>query len=123
VRQPASVNYVSPNPPSPGIYFLSLGGDSRAAVAAARRSYRLPCFHSRISAGSAGDGFHFDSTRTSSDGSAAYFVARSGPRGQPIPIRDGSLERWLMERNLSAELGDASKCSLGSGGDAMTAQG
>jgi hypothetical protein len=44
--------------------------------------------------------------------------------GQPIPIHDGSLERWPDgERNLSAELGDASKCSLGSGGDAMTAQG
>jgi hypothetical protein len=33
------------------------------------------------------------------------------------------LAEALMERNLSAELGDASKCSLGSGGDAMTAQG
>jgi uncharacterized protein YqjF (DUF2071 family) len=85
-------------PAKPGIYFLSLDADSRAAVAAARRSYRLPYFHSRISAGSAGEGFHFDSTRTSSDGPAAYFVARYGPRGQPIPIRDGSLERWLTER-------------------------
>ncbi len=82
----------------PGIYFLSLDADSRAAVSAARRSYRLPYFQSRISAGSAGEGFHFDSTRTSSDGPAAYFVARYGPEGQPIPVRTGSLERWLTER-------------------------
>jgi uncharacterized protein YqjF (DUF2071 family) len=44
-------------PAKPGIYFLSLDADSPAA-AATRRSYRLPYFHSRISAGSAGEGFH-----------------------------------------------------------------
>lgn len=82
----------------PGIYFLSLDADSRAAVTAARRSYRLPYFHSRISTSSEGDSFRFDSMRTSSDGPRAYFDARYGPEGVPMAIRDGSLERWLTER-------------------------
>ncbi len=82
----------------PGIYFLSLDADSHAAVTAARRSYRLPYFHSRISTSSEGDSFRFDSMRTSSDGPPAYFDARYGPEGGPMAIRDGSLERWLTER-------------------------
>jgi uncharacterized protein YqjF (DUF2071 family) len=81
-----------------GIYFLSLDADSRAAVTAARRSYRLPYFHSRISTSGEGDGFRFESMRTSSDGPPAYFDAAYGPEGEPMAIRDGSLERWLTER-------------------------
>jgi uncharacterized protein YqjF (DUF2071 family) len=82
----------------PGIYFLSLDAGSRAAVHAARRSYRLPYFRSRISAGPERDGFRFDSVRTSSDGPRAYFEARYGPGGERLPQEDGSLERWLTER-------------------------
>ena len=82
----------------PGIYFLSLDAYSRGAVFAARRSYRLPYFHSRISAGRDGDGFRFSSMRTSSDSPPAYFDAGYGPEGAPLAIREGSLERWLTER-------------------------
>lgn len=82
----------------PGIYFLSLDADSPAAVAAARRAYRLPYFQARIAAGRDGDGFRFDCTRVSSDGPPAYFDARYGPAGERMPVRDGSLERWLAER-------------------------
>jgi uncharacterized protein YqjF (DUF2071 family) len=82
----------------PGIYFLSLDADRLAAVAAARRAYRLPYFHAQMSAGRDGEGFHFDSARVSNDGPPAYLDARYGPAGEPIPVRDGSLERWLAER-------------------------
>lgn len=56
----------------PGIYFFSLDADSRAAVTTARRSYRLPYFHSRISTRDDGDGSRFDSTRTSDDGPPSH---------------------------------------------------
>ncbi|HKF83866.1 MAG TPA: DUF2071 domain-containing protein [Solirubrobacterales bacterium] len=82
----------------PGIYFLSLDADSRAAVHAARRSYRLPYFHSRIEVERDGKGIGYDLLRTSGDGPPAYFTARYGPRGGELPVREGSLERWLTER-------------------------
>lgn len=82
----------------PGIYFLSLDTNSRAAVAAARRAYRLPYFHSEIETWRDEEGFCFDLIRTSADGPPAYFKARYGPEGERLPNRPGSLERWLSER-------------------------
>lgn len=82
----------------PGIYFLSLDADSRAAVHAARRTYRLPYFRSRIEVGDDEEGIGYDLHRTSEDGPPAYFAARYGPQGPRLPVRDGSLERWLTER-------------------------
>jgi uncharacterized protein YqjF (DUF2071 family) len=82
----------------PGIYFLSLDADSRAAVFAARRAYRLPYFRSRIRVERGGEGIAWDLLRTSDDGPPAYFVGRYGPRGDELTVRDGSLERWLSER-------------------------
>jgi uncharacterized protein YqjF (DUF2071 family) len=61
-------------PAKPGIYFLSLDVDAVQLSPPPAAHIGFPHFHSRISAGSAGQGFHFDSTRTSSDGPAAYFV-------------------------------------------------
>jgi uncharacterized protein YqjF (DUF2071 family) len=84
----------------PGIYFLSLDAGSDLAVRAARLSYRLPYFRSRIETAkeSGGESFSFDSTRTSGDGPPAGFRARYGPDGPELPVEDGSLERWLTER-------------------------
>ncbi|MDQ2631393.1 MAG: DUF2071 domain-containing protein [Actinomycetota bacterium] len=83
----------------PGIYFLSLDADSHAAVAAARRSYRLPYFRSQMEIDRDGEGgIGYDLIRTSDDGPPAYFKARYGSEGEELPIRDGSLERWLTER-------------------------
>jgi uncharacterized protein len=82
----------------PGIYFLSLDADSCAAVQAARRAYRLPYFRARIEAGRKGDTIAYELTRTSADGPGARFRARYGPLGEPLPLRPGSLERWLTER-------------------------
>jgi uncharacterized protein len=82
----------------PGIYFLSLDADSRAAVHAARRSYRLPYFRSRIEVGRDEDAVAYDLLRTSDDGPPACFTAQYGPQGEELPVREGSLERWLTER-------------------------
>jgi uncharacterized protein YqjF (DUF2071 family) len=93
-------------PAKPGIYFLSLDADSPAA-AATRRSYRLPYFHSRISAGSAGEGFHLRLDEDVIRRPGSVFRRQVRAAGSADSDRDGSLERWLTERNLSAELGDA----------------
>ena len=97
----------------PGIYFLSLDADSRAAVHAARRSYRLPYFHSRIEVDRGEEGIGYELMRTSGDGPPAYFSARYGPEGDPLPVRDGSLERWLTERYCLYTLDDAQRIQRG----------
>lgn len=81
-----------------GIYFLSLDANSCAAVHAARRTYRLPYHRSRIRLDRDTDGIRYDLIRTSEDGPPAYFEGRYGSEGEELPIRDGSLERWLTER-------------------------
>jgi uncharacterized protein YqjF (DUF2071 family) len=82
----------------PGIYFLSLDADSCGAVRAARSSYRLPYFRSRIRVTRDEEAIGYDLLRTAPDGPPAYFLARYGGEGEELPIRDGSLERWLTER-------------------------
>jgi hypothetical protein len=97
----------------PGIYFLSLDAGSLAAVLAARRSYRLPYFRSRISAAAAEQGFRFEALRISGDGPPARFDARYGPEGEELPRRDGSLERWLSERYCLYTLDDHQRIQRG----------
>jgi uncharacterized protein YqjF (DUF2071 family) len=82
----------------PGIYFLSLDAASWPAVFAARRSYRLPYFRSRITTRRGVMRRTFSARRISDDGPAAEFSAEYGPEGEPLPLRDGALERWLTER-------------------------
>jgi uncharacterized protein len=82
----------------PGIYFLSLDAGSWPAVFAARHGYRLPYFHSRIAAGTCGPWVRYNAQRTSGDGPPARFEARYRPEGERLPLRDGSVERWLAER-------------------------
>jgi uncharacterized protein len=98
----------------PGIYFLSLDADSRVAVAAARRAYRLPYFRSRIEVRQDQEGaIGYDLLRTSDDGPPAYFKARYGGGGEQLPIREGSLERWLTERYCLYTLDDAGRIRRG----------
>ena len=84
----------------PGIYFLSLDAASWPAVFAARRGYRLPYFHSQIATATRASGpwIHYSVRRTSGDGPPARFEARYRPEGERLPLRDGSVERWLAER-------------------------
>jgi uncharacterized protein YqjF (DUF2071 family) len=82
----------------PGVYFFSLDAARRAAVAAARRAYRLPYFHAKMSARHQGETVRYASKRIDSSGPPAELRARYGPTGPRIPVDDGSLERWLAER-------------------------
>jgi uncharacterized protein len=79
----------------PGIYFLSLDAARRAAVIAARRTYRLPYFHARMRASRVGARIDYESNRIDSDGPAAGFRGSYSPSG----ARTGDpLARWLAER-------------------------
>jgi uncharacterized protein YqjF (DUF2071 family) len=82
----------------PGIWFFSLDAARRSAVAAARRGYRLPYFHARMSAHVAGDRVSYASTRLSASGPPAELRGRYAASGPRLPVADGSLERWLAER-------------------------
>jgi uncharacterized protein len=82
----------------PGIYFFSLDAARLAAVAAARRAYRLPYFHAEMSARQRGGKVHYESERIDWSGAPAKLRACYGPTGPPLPVDDGSLERWLSER-------------------------
>jgi uncharacterized protein len=82
----------------PGIWFFSLDAGSRAAVAAARRGYRLPYFRADIAIERSGNEIRYQSRRRSNDGPPAAFRARYAPSGPVAPYPDGSLERWLTER-------------------------
>jgi uncharacterized protein YqjF (DUF2071 family) len=79
----------------PGIYFFSLDVARRAAVAAARRSYRLPYFRARMSLRQIGTEIHYGSDRIDRSGPPAGFRARYRPAG---PRTDDPLGRWLSER-------------------------
>ena len=79
----------------PGIYFLSLDAARRAAVIAARRTYRLPYFHARMRADRVGARIDYESERIDSSGSAARFRGSYAPAGAPT---DDPLARWLAER-------------------------
>jgi uncharacterized protein YqjF (DUF2071 family) len=74
----------------PGIWFFSLDASSRAAVVAARRTYRLPYRNARIDA--TGDSF-----RAETDGGGS-FAARYRGVGTPTPAGPGTLEHFLTER-------------------------
>jgi uncharacterized protein YqjF (DUF2071 family) len=79
----------------PGIYFLSLDAARRAAVIAARRTYRLPYFHARMGADKVGARIDYESERIDSSGPPARFRGWYAPAGART---DDPLARWLAER-------------------------
>lgn len=82
----------------PGIWFMSLDADSFFAVAAARRTYRLPYFRARMSTKRSEGGIRYCSERSSSDGEPAELTAMYQPIGPVFQPRPGSLEHFLVER-------------------------
>jgi uncharacterized protein len=83
----------------PGIWFFSLDAASRAAVAAARRLYRLPYFHARMSAERDEDGaVRYSSDRRSKGERPASLRARYAPEGRVFTAEPGSLDAFLAER-------------------------
>lgn len=82
----------------PGIYFFSLDAASRAAVAGARRTYRLPYFHARMSI-EWGDGMiDYRTERISDDGPPAALRLHYRATHEPSTAAPGSLEHFLTER-------------------------
>jgi uncharacterized protein YqjF (DUF2071 family) len=88
--------YVRAADGKPGIWFFSLDASSRLAVEAARRGYRLPYFHARISAGRRGDWIDYECVRL--DESGRVFSGRYRPQGLVFHAEPGSLEWFLAER-------------------------
>ena len=82
----------------PGIWFFSLDASSRLAVAAARRWYRLPYFHARMSAERTDGGVRYASERRAAGERPAGFRATYEPLGEPFQAMPGSLEHFLAER-------------------------
>lgn len=81
---------------TPGIWFFSLDASSRVAVQAARRSYRLPYFHARMSANERGGWVEYDCSRVGEAG--RVFSGRYRPGGAVFNADPGSLEWFLAER-------------------------
>ncbi len=80
----------------PGIWFFSLDASSRLAVEAARRTYRLPYFHARMSAARRGESIAYECARLEEPG--RVFSGRFRPAGPVFTAEPGSLERFLTER-------------------------
>lgn len=82
----------------PGIWFFSLDASSRLAVGAARRTYRLPYFHARMSAERDGASIRYHSERRSRGERPARFRAVYQPDGRVFQAKPGTLEHFLTER-------------------------
>jgi uncharacterized protein len=80
----------------PGIWFFSLDASSRLAVEAARRTYKLPYFHARMSATKRGEWVEYECARIEEHG--RVFSGRYRPTGPVFNAEPGSLEWFLMER-------------------------
>jgi uncharacterized protein len=81
----------------PGIWFFSLDTSSRLAVEAARRLFRLPYCHARLSLERRGDRIECDNTR-SGDERMHLFSASYASAGDVFEPESGSLEHFLTER-------------------------
>ncbi len=77
----------------PGIWFFSLDTSNRFAVEAAKRTYRLPYYHSRATMESRRATIDYRTDRL-----GATFDATYGPEGSVTPPIMGTLEHFLTER-------------------------
>jgi uncharacterized protein len=97
----------------PGIYFFSLDAASKLAVAAARRTYRLPYFPARMSVACEPDRIRYQTRREQTDAPAAELVVEYEPTGPPFTAGPGSLEHWLTERYCLYTLDDQERVLRG----------
>ena len=79
----------------PGIWFFSLDTSRRAAVAGARRAYRLPYFSADMRVRETPGAVRYESLRVDRSGPPARFWGEYGPAGAET---DDPLARWLAER-------------------------
>jgi uncharacterized protein YqjF (DUF2071 family) len=81
-----------------GVWFFALEASRLIAVHTARRWFRLPYFHARMSCAAAGLEIEYASERIHRGAPAAGFRARYGPIAPVERARAGTLEHWLTER-------------------------
>jgi uncharacterized protein YqjF (DUF2071 family) len=77
----------------PGIWLFSLEVSSRLVAEAAKRSHRVPAYHSRVALETAGRRAHLEARR---DGLG--FVGRFETRGAPFTPAEATLDHFLCER-------------------------
>lgn len=82
----------------PGIWFFSLDASRRLAVEAARRTYRLPYFHARMSVEPRDGWIEYESARVGNGEGPHVFSSRYRPSGEVFNAAPGSLEEFLAER-------------------------
>jgi uncharacterized protein YqjF (DUF2071 family) len=82
----------------PGVFLFSVDASSRPAVEAARRLYKLPYFHARISAIPSGDHIEYWSRRTDPRSGPAELKVAYRPAGQVFQAGRGTIEEFLTER-------------------------
>jgi uncharacterized protein YqjF (DUF2071 family) len=80
----------------PGIWFFSLDASSRVAVEVARRTYKLPYFHARMSVSRRGEWVDYECSRIEEAG--RVFSGSCRPAGAVFNAEPGSLEWFLSER-------------------------
>jgi uncharacterized protein YqjF (DUF2071 family) len=80
----------------PGVWFFNLDASSRLAVVVARRMYKLPYFHARMSAEQRGEWIDYECARIEESG--RVFSGSYRPTGTVFHAEPGSLEWFLMER-------------------------
>ena len=88
--------YVHAGDGKPGIWFFSLDASSRLAVELARRTYKLPYFHARMSATPHGEWIDYECARIEEAG--RVFSGRYRPVGPVFHAEPGSREAFLTER-------------------------
>jgi uncharacterized protein len=88
--------YVRAADEKPGIWFFSLDASSRLAVELARRTYKLPYFHARMSATRRGEWIEYECARIEEAG--RVFSGRYRPVGPVFHAEPGSREAFLAER-------------------------
>lgn len=81
----------------PGVFFFSLDAGSFPAVLGARKTYKLPYFHSAMVIRSDGKEFHYSSSRLQ-EPRPADFHARYQPISAPRVREKNSIEYFLTER-------------------------
>lgn len=77
----------------PGVWFFSLDAGSALIVEAARRFYKLPYHHARMTCARVGDHVQYDSARGAAEFSASYRGT-----GDLFHAEPGTLEYFLTER-------------------------
>src|SRR5215213_9948285 len=82
----------------PGIYFFSLDAASALAVATARRLYKLPYFHARMSVRQRNGWREYASSRQNGGERPYVWEGRYRPAGEPSSPAPGTLEHFLTER-------------------------